>query len=435
MRKVSFITSLFLIASLISLPQANAANAKSGGACKELNAVSVVKGLQYTCKKSGAKLIWSKGKKVSPAVFKAPIPISLPVAQTGAITFDNVLDHIPEIPQTAWQKVQDVIAANSSISTSPKTKFDVRVGPNTQINVTGGLPRIQEVLLRSEKLWSGFSQSKTFYLSMYNGQDEEWAENDWKAIATSKRYLPSGVQNITRRIADMCEREKSAGGASGKIKNCEFSEPNAISNSDDAIALFGQSTQGASFAIAATSGGRLAGLHAHSVQDSQWIGNPKNYCNDQTSSPTCYRTVVVNSFAPCWLIQGQLNSIGFMTAAQSYDSYSALRATLPFNQGATTVTDYSRSSLRDYLYKQTPLSCQENPAIFFLSFGVGALATEVLTAIAGPQATMAVFALGAQGQDFPTAFKNVYGISWSDASTILSKVLAAEYATYGPPPF
>jgi hypothetical protein len=53
---------------------------------------------------------------------------------------------------------------------------------------------------------------------------------------------------------------------------------------------------------------------------------------------------------------------------------------------------------------------------------------EALVAIGGPQATMALFALGAEGQNFPTAFKNVYGISWSEASTILSKVLAAEYA-------
>ena len=67
-------------------------------------------------------------------------------------------------------------------------------------------------------------------------------------------------------------------------------------------------------------------------------------------------------------------------------------------------------------------------------YAVGALATEVLVAIAGPQSTMALFALGAEGQDFQKAFQSVYGMSWTDASLILSKVLAAEYATYGPPP-
>jgi hypothetical protein len=47
---------------------------------------------------------------------------------------------------------------------------------------------------------------------------------------------------------------------------------------------------------------------------------------------------------------------------------------------------------------------------------------------------MAIYSLGAEGEDFPTAFQHVYGISWSEASTILSNVLASEYATYGPPP-
>jgi len=41
---------------------------------------------------------------------------------------------------------------------------------------------------------------------------------------------------------------------------------------------------------------------------------------------------------------------------------------------------------------------------------------------------MALYSLGAEGQDFPTAFKNVYGISWDEASTIIAKVLAKEYS-------
>ena len=65
---------------------------------------------------------------------------------------------------------------------------------------------------------------------------------------------------------------------------------------------------------------------------------------------------------------------------------------------------------------------------------MGALTTEALISIAGPQSIMAMFSLAAEGQDFPTAFQNVYGISWSDASIILSKVLATEHTAYGPPP-
>ena len=69
-----------------------------------------------------------------------------------------------------------------------------------------------------------------------------------------------------------------------------------------------------------------------------------------------------------------------------------------------------------------------------MGYSIGALTVEALVAIGGPQAVMALFSLGAEGQDFITAFQNIYGISWDEASTILSEVLAAEYATYGPPP-
>jgi hypothetical protein len=112
----------------------------------------------------------------------------------------------------------------------------------------------------------------------------------------------------------------------------------------------------------------------------------------------------------------------------------------PYGQGPSTVTDYSEASLLKYLTSQGPgqsfkaNGCISNGAVYSLGYTVGAAATEILTAIAGPQSTMALYALGARGQDFPTAFKNVYGITWAEAAKVLSKVLAAEYATFGPPP-
>jgi hypothetical protein len=108
---------------------------------------------------------------------------------------------------------------------------------------------------------------------------------------------------------------------------------------------------------------------------------------------------------------------------------------LPYGWGPTTVTDYSQPSLKKYLYKQSAPTCYNSGEFYKLGYSVGALTTEALTAIAGPQATMALYALGAKGTSFPAAFKKVYGISWNKASTVLSKVLAAEYVTAGKPPF
>ena len=63
-----------------------------------------------------------------------------------------------------------------------------------------------------------------------------------------------------------------------------------------------------------------------------------------------------------------------------------------------------------------------------MGYGLGWLAIEALTAIAGPQSTMALVTMMGRGQTYPQAFESVYGISWAKASPILGKLAAMEYA-------
>jgi len=358
--------------------------------------------------------------------FKAPIPINLPVAQTGAITFANILSHTSEIPQTSWQNIQNVITNNKS---APKVKNVVHVGPNTTLDVIGGLPRIQTVLNRNEKLWAGFSQVKNFYLLMYNAQDEPWAEKDWAKTGKAAKATPGDIKGEIQRIAGNCQQTISPGKFSGKPTNCRGADSSAIQNSDNAILTFGQGGEGAADDSMVTTGGIIGHEYGHSVQAAQWIG---------TSSVS--RSYDANSFAPCWLIEGQGNSIGWAVAADTYEMYSTMIKNRPYSQGPSKVTDYSEASLLKYLTSQGPgqstkeNGCISNGGIYSLGYSVGAVAVEALVAIGGPQATMALYALGARGQDFPTAFKKVYGVSWANAAVTLSKVLAAQYATFGPPP-
>jgi hypothetical protein len=77
--------------------------------------------------------------------FVPKIPISLPVpTATGpnAITFDNVLDHVSELPEVAWTRVQETIAANAPVA----IKTLVYTGPNTTYDIIGGGERIKEII-------------------------------------------------------------------------------------------------------------------------------------------------------------------------------------------------------------------------------------------------------------------------------------------------
>jgi hypothetical protein len=445
MRKISFLTLFFLILSVLVTPQAWAAAPKIGGTCSKVGSFGDTPSARYVCVKSGGKLVWGpwspstsksgSGVYLPTGKFKAPIPITLPVTQSkdpSAITFANIQEHISEIPQVAWQKFQSVMTANKAV-TIPNSIY---VGPTTKMDIVGGTTRIQELLAKSARLWSGFSQMDFYAVYVYNGADEALTEAKFTSDFKAKKYDLKRAENLAgllRALAGNCQKGVSPGKFTGPLGDCNGANSGSYFNSNDAFVHLGQT--GTNTNLFAASGGVLGHEYIHAVQAGQWINSP--FCGNPTSGDKlCARSEMSNKgFAPCWINEGIPNSVGAMVAMESSENYLKYRnSNLPYGQGPTTVTDYSQQSLKNYLFNQSSKTCYEDGPFYKMGYTVGALATEALVAIAGPQATMAVYSLGAQGQDFPTAFKNVYGISWSDASTILSKVLAAEYAAFGSPP-
>ena len=346
--------------------------------------------------------------------FKALIPITLPVDQSGVITFSNIQDHISEIPETAWQKVQDVLASKKAVS----IKHDLYIGPNTKLSIAGGKPRIEAILEKTTKLWSGFALTKYYSLIYYNLTDEKWAEKTTKNIWKKNGYEAATVAAAIHALQISCQAQSAPGVGGADLGYCGGADAGAVTNSDNG---FLQVAEG-DVQHPDVSGSILVHEFTHTIQSAQWIGN----ANCRNEGNNCSRTQLAKSFAPCWINEGQPNGINTMVANSDLSSY--LRERSFGKDTSQKITDFSAGSLRDYLYNQSPSTCYRNGPLYQLGFGVGAMTIEALVAIGGPQATMALFALGAEGQNFPTAFKNVYGISWSEASTILSKVLAAEYA-------
>ena len=67
MRKV---LAVLIAVSLLGVAPANAATVKAGTKCTKHKATTTVKGMKYTCIKSGNKLVWSKGVPVKKAALK-----------------------------------------------------------------------------------------------------------------------------------------------------------------------------------------------------------------------------------------------------------------------------------------------------------------------------------------------------------------------------
>jgi hypothetical protein len=67
MRKV---LAVLIAVSLLGIAPANAGTVKAGTKCSKHKATATVKGMKYTCIKSGNKLVWSKGVPVKKAALK-----------------------------------------------------------------------------------------------------------------------------------------------------------------------------------------------------------------------------------------------------------------------------------------------------------------------------------------------------------------------------
>jgi hypothetical protein len=70
MRKV---LAVLIAVSLLAIAPANAATVKAGTKCNKHKATTTIKGMKYTCIKSGNKLVWSKGVLVKKAALKQGI--------------------------------------------------------------------------------------------------------------------------------------------------------------------------------------------------------------------------------------------------------------------------------------------------------------------------------------------------------------------------
>jgi len=402
-RKISAAVVSLLIVGLCTF--SSIASASNGGAaCSKIHSIKTSGNLKFECIKSGKKLVWGKGTKISKG-FVAKIPISLPVAQSGSITFANAADRVSEIPTVSWQRIQDII----DVSPEVKVPFQILIGPNTT-TVTKSLE--EKLLSRQFKLWNGFQQTKYLTVIAHNFTDMNWAATTYDKVVKERSYRvedPNGGVNRTKQNCDIPSR------------NCDAGNAGQVRGTSEAIEFLGVTT---SYPWDPTGNGMVGHEYAHTLTAAQFNGAVVDTGYEQ------------QSFTPCWLNEGFSNASGIGTSASSLQQYLSVRdynvarySSLPSNfQGFTA------AGLKDVLYSQVPNPNSANScygglgAVYQLGYSIGYAATEALFAIGGPHSVLALFSRGAMGDSFSEAFKNVYGISWAEGSTILGKILAAEYA-------
>ena len=467
MRKLSILACFILLASPVAITQANAAVPKLGGACSKVGSFGDTPSARYICEKNGKKLVWSvwknptatnnssnKGSAIpgalqisgttcvnagemkvltgkrylcqnsqggrdhftwdsgTPTSFKAPIPITLPVAQTGTITFANALSHISEIPSTSWQRIQAIIDKTPTAN----IPHQLLVGPHT----TTVTKTVEETILSREfKLWSGFQQTKYLTVIAYNFVDMDWAATTYNKVVKDKLYPGwQDTQAGSNRSKQSCDIPSS---------NCDAGNAGQYGGTNDAIEFIGVTTADPAHPWDPTGNGEVGHEYTHTVTSAQFIGTAAVNQNDY-----------LHIFMPCWLNEGLSQASGIGASAISLQQYLGSRDSQVTNiHLGNTPSDFkgfTAAGLKDFLFSQIPNESVANSCYagkgptYQLGYSIGFAATEALFAIGGPHSVMALVSRGAMGDSFSEAFKNVYGISWNEGSTILGQILAAEYA-------
>lgn len=438
MRKASTIAIIVIFTSVLTPAGSSGASPKSGTTCSKAGALSSSSGVKYTCVKQGKKLVWkianasmsgvpstptstqtaTPSQSATPTVIKTLIPITLPVAQSGKITFANISSHISDIPQTAWDNVQSAIAANPE-SNIPITIY---VGPNTDTT-----PEIITSAIRRElKLFNGFSLPPTFTAIVYSAADEVWAEAQWIKIGSQPGYKDD-PKNLLSRIRDNCQF------SNGAAVECYAGFVTTIRGTDNGYAFYGVQ-KGNYWSASSTNSGPMSQVNhefTHVLQFAQFNGVPI-HAGDNTVSDTVHRV------EPCWFQEGHANAIGIPVQATKYADYLDVRdqnIRRGINGQSSTLANYSSSAITDFIYNQVPATGPNTPGCYqpgngdySLGYSLGYAATEVLVAIGGPQSTMAVLAKASTGLNWAQSFEAVYGLSWKEGAKIIGEVLAAEYA-------
>jgi len=433
------VATTLLIGSTVS--NVSAAAPKIGSSCKKVGALFDTPGTRFVCNKEGKKLVWrtwypaaarntstsSTATTPAPAQSKTPaaaatpskplvqnpIPITLPAAQVGTISFENITQHISDISEAAYNAVQQVEATN----TQPNIPTVVTVGPNT-------VPAVKDVpaaFKKISKLWSGFRQPVSYYALLYSFQDKDWALKT--AAKTPEVISTGGIQGLTGMMKQCTAANQCSSGNSG------------IGNEGTYGAGFGQFgmdpdhiAQDPYFLI----GGIFGHEYTHSTQAAQFLDNPnigkpvtqlQNQHGLSNSPSGLYEGAL-----PCWFQEGQANFQGTSAEAATLGDYMRWRLRMAKGHPIPEFTNYSAASLTNLLLTDNPPTCLPPTPVYQLGYGIGALVIEALTAIAGPQSTMAVVTLLGRGQSYDEAFKNVYDISWAKAAPILAQVAAVEYA-------
>jgi hypothetical protein len=387
---LTLVIAAALLGSVLAVPASAAV--KAGATCSKVGSVNTSGGKKFTCVKSGKKLVWNKGVAVakpvvvaSPTVSASPEPVveKLPAVPTS---FADLEENFKGIPYATWQKIQ----SNLALYKSTDLKISFLFGPNTPERYPNQWT-IDAVTLGS-RVMGGQKQPSEIKFIQYNKADVPWARSE---VAKYVSPFDLGIN-----YADQASEKCSGIDCDGAVTNI---------TTDIGIVLVSVSTPITRFNIQKFNGQNDLHEFTHAVQGMVYKGKMR-------TPPS--------KMMPCWYAEGQPQAVSIPTVAKSAEDYVRIRKGW-VTDNKWSLKDYEPETIQQFLRDNMKVPCPSST--HSMLFSLGYIVMDALVAVGGIDKTFDVQTARSDGLSFEEAFKKVYGISWDDASLVLSKTASRIY--------
>jgi hypothetical protein len=394
MKKLPVLALVLAITGTFVAPTASAA-VKAGAICSKSGKTSVSSGKTFTCVKSGKRLVWNKGIAVTkPAV--VPVPTASAAPQPVAVkipamptSFADLEANYQGIPYAVWEKVQNNLALHKSTD----LKISFLFGPTTPRRYPDQWT-IDAVTLGSRVMGAQKQPTEVRFVE-FNKEDVPWARTE-----AAKYVSPFNLgMNLPDQAADKCANV-----------DCDGAVTNIAS--DVGLVLVGVSTPVNKWNIQKFNGQNDLHEYTHAVQGMIFKGKV-------TNPPPMHM--------PCWYSEGQPQAVSIPTVAKSAEDYVKIRKGW-VTDNRWLLKDYEPETIQQFLKDNMKVPCPGStyPMVSTLGF----IVMDALVAVGGIDKTFDVQVAKASGLSFEDSFKQVYGITWDEASLVLSKAASKVYKEY-----
>jgi len=321
-----------------------------------------------------AILLFSLSIQPSHAV-KVPKPIT---------SFQDAVKRPKDVSYWAWKKSSTQVLSSKEKSGD----LELIVGPNTKLSN----PNPKLAFDAIKRLYPAFRHPQKTFAIYYSYKDTDWAQ---------KKYSQLFSMSTGQEAKNSCQKITECWGASGTIDNA-------------GNGLILSAVMNGTADPNHTSGTLEAHEYMHVIQVGSFFETPQQG----------QAMFGIKAFTPWWFAEGGATfSQNAAIYANSFQKYSKERKIGSSHFFENREKKYTEKWILNFI-KPADKKVWSDPDTAFHIYDIGALISEIFTAIKGPATNIQIYEDISDGMTYEQSFEKNFGISWDSAVPLIAKSIS-----------